>query len=108
MRSPLVLRAERRRIPFAYYFYRIRNDNFIREFCVANARDPNQQVESPAPDGTMQRWAKRLEGDLVVFTAPDGYEGGAVGWSYDRRLQMGVPMPREELERQALRCRKSA
>lgn len=95
-------------VPQAYYFYRLTNDHFIREFCVANAQDPEQYVDSVAPDGSKQRWAKRWEGDLLVFTPPDGYDGGAVGWMYDRRLQVGLPMPRAELERQALRCRVSA
>lgn len=36
--SPLVLRAQRQRIPFAYYFYRLRDDNFIGEFCVEIGR----------------------------------------------------------------------
>ena len=91
----------------ALYWYRIRNDNFIREFCVANSGDPNQYVESMAPDGTRQRWQKRDEGDLIVFTPPDGYDGGAVGWMYNRRLQRGRMAPRDLLEKQALRMRKS-
>ncbi len=87
----------------AHYFYRLSNDSRINEFCVANSSDPNQFVDSIAPDGSKQRWAKRTEGDLVVFTPPDGYIDGAVGWMYDRRLQIGQPAPREVLEREALR-----
>lgn len=91
-----------------HYFYRLREDDFVNEFCVAGSKDPNQFVETLAPDGTPQRWAKRAEGDLVIFTPPDGYAGSqGLLWSYDRRIQVGEPMPREELERQALRCRKS-
>lgn len=102
-----VLQA-RSAIPVAFYFYRLRNDNFMKEFCVANAKDPNQYVESRTPDGTLQRWAKRWEGDLLVFTPPDSYDGGPVGWMYDRRLQLGQMAPRDVLEREALRNRISA
>jgi hypothetical protein len=91
----------------AYYFYRLRNDSFILEFCVANASDPEQYVDSRAPDGTLQRWAKHHDGDLLVFTPPDGYDGGPVGWMYNRRLQQGHAAPRAVLEREALRCRHS-
>ncbi len=89
-------------IPIAWYFYRVRHDHFIFEFCVANARDPNQYVESDAPDGSKQKWRQYHEGDLLVFTAPDGYQGGPLGWFYDDRLQQGQAMPRSELERRAL------
>ena len=90
------------------YFYRLRDDDFVNEFCVANSADPDQFVESLAPDGTPQRWRARADGDLVVFTPPDGYDGNqGLLWAYNRALQVGEPMPREELERQALRCRKS-
>ena len=92
----------------AYYFYRLRDDHIVSEFCVANAGDPRQAVETLAPDGTPQRWQQRHEGDLLVFTSPDGYAGDqGILWLYDRRLQLGQPMPREELERQALRMRVS-
>jgi hypothetical protein len=91
----------------AWYFYRLKDDNLISEFCVANGADPNQYVETPAPDGSLQRWDKREEGELIVFHPPDGYFGGPVGWMYDKTIQIGQAMPREELERQALRCRTS-
>lgn len=91
----------------AIYFYRVKNDEMITEFCVAGATDPNQQVETPTPDGTMQRWKKRVEGDLLVFTPPDGYTGGAIGWKYDRTLQQGRPAVREELERELLKSQVS-
>jgi hypothetical protein len=95
-------------VPVAYYFYRLREDDFANEFCVAGNRDPALLVETLAPDGTPQRWAKRSEGDLTVFTPPDGY-AGSQGFVLrcDPRYQVMEPMPREELERQALRCRKS-
>jgi len=91
----------------AYYFYRVReDDSLIREFCVAGHADPNQYVETLAPDGTLQRWQKREEGDLLVFWPPDGYAGmQGVLWCYDRRLQIGEPMPRPQLERELLRNR---
>lgn len=92
----------------AFYFYRLRDDDFVNEFCVANSGDPNQYVETLAPDGTPQRWRQRHEVDLVIFTPPDGYDGNqGLLWAYDKRLQVGEPMPREMLERQALRMRKS-
>ena len=92
----------------AFYFYRLRDDDFVEEFCVAGAVDPNQFVETLAQDGTPQRWIKRREGDLLVFHPPDGYQGGqGLLWAYDHRLQTGRPMPREELEKQALRMRLS-
>jgi hypothetical protein len=91
----------------AFYFYRLR-DNQITEFCVANARDPKQYVESKAPDGSTQLWESRWEGDLLVFHCPDGHNpGDGLLWFYDRRIQIGQAMPLEELERQALRCRVS-
>jgi hypothetical protein len=115
----------------AWYFYRMRDDGRIGEFCVANATGPNQvstpvpgEAKAPPPGLTLyetmvwsarerQVWEMREEGDLLVWSAPDGYlalpEGeNAVGWLYDRRLQQGEPMPPRELDRQALRCRVSA
>lgn len=92
----------------AFYFYRLRDDHLVSEFCVANHGDPNQYVETLAPDGTAQRWARREEGDLLVFSPPDGYAGAqGLLWAYDKRLQLGRPMPRPMLERLALNMRKS-
>lgn len=92
----------------AHYFYRLKDDDFVSEFCVANSADPGQYVETLAPDGTAQRWDRRDEGDLAVFRPPDGYSGSqGVLWAYDRRLQRGEAMPRVQLERLALRCRVS-
>ena len=93
--------------PTAHYFYRLRNDSRITEFCVAGATDPHQFVESLAPDGTRQRWPSRREGDLLVFSAPDGYTDGPCGHGYDGSLQRCEPAPREVLEREALRNRVS-
>lgn len=94
--------------PTAWYFYRLKEDDFVQEFCVANAQDPNQFVETFGPDGQMHRWAKRQEGDLLVFRPPDAYHGSqGLGWSYDPKLQRGEPMNREQLERRALRGRVS-
>jgi hypothetical protein len=104
----LVRRAVRRQVPVAWYFMRTRNDSRITEFCVANARDPHQEVKTKAPDGRMQRWAKRWEGDLLVFTPPDGYVEGPLQWRYDKRLQIGQEADRKVQEREALRGRVSA
>jgi hypothetical protein len=87
----------------ALYFYRLADDDFVREFCVAGATDPHQTVRTLAPDGSEQRWDRREEGDLLVFRAPDGYAGSQpLLWAYDRRLQLGEAMPRRELESRAL------
>lgn len=92
----------------AYYHYRLRQDIVVSAFCVAGASDPDQYVETLAPDGTKQRWAKRSEGDLLVFVPPDGYAGRQpLLWMYDKRLQRGEAMPQELLERYALGCRVS-
>ena len=92
----------------AHYFYRLKADDFVSEFCVAGAVGPNT-VHTLAPDGSEQPWARREEGDLLVFRPPDGYAGGqGLLWAYDRRLQRGEAMPRPLLERYALRCRVSA
>ncbi len=94
-------------VPRARYFCRVKNDDFVAEFCVAGWADPDQQVHSPAPDGTTQVWRRRLEGDLMVFTPPDGYSGGPVGWLYDPRLQRGSAADRGVLEAELLRNRVS-
>lgn len=106
-----ILRPEPRK---AYYFYRIHRaqDNWITEFCVTNHQnDPFQYVETLAfKEGlggdigiVHQRWEKREEGDLLVFKAPDGYLGGAIGWCYDNSLQVGEHMPYDQLDREQLR-----
>lgn len=89
-----------------YYFYRLKEDDCVREFCVAGAVDPDQYVETLAPDGTPQRWEKRQEGDLLVFHPSDGYAGDqCLLWSYNKSLQRGEAMPREQLEKLALSMR---
>jgi hypothetical protein len=102
-------------IPTAWYFYRLKDDDFVAEFCVANAQDQptdgfpqGQFVETLAPDGTRQRWAKRQDGDLLVFRPPDGYAGGqGMEWHYDKRLQRHQAAPRHLLEKYALGSRVS-
>ena len=92
----------------AYWFERLRNDDYIVEVCVANWQgDPDQVIETKAPDGTIQQWEKRFEGDLMVFKAPDGYSGGPVGWKYDRRKQRGKMMSMETRARESLSNRVS-
>ena len=89
------------------YFYLIKNDDFITEFCVAGAIGPNS-VETIAPDGSFQQWPSFWREGMLVFRAPDGYSGGqGLIWSYDKRLQSGEPMTRPELERRAMRMRVS-
>lgn len=96
------------KVPTAYYFFRLRDNEVVKEFCVSNAQDPNQYVESTAPDGTKQRWEKRWDGDLLVFRPPDGYaEFQPLGWVYDKQLQDGEATPQELMERLALNMRVS-
>ena len=96
-------------IPTAWYYYRLREDDFVSEFCVANAKDHDQTVETLAPDGSAQLWARRWEGDLLVFHPPDGYAGNqGLVWRYDKRFQRHEPAPREVMEREALRNRVTA
>ena len=95
-------------VPTAYYFYVLKDDHIVAEFCVANAQDERQSVLTAAPDGTLQVWKKAARGDLLVFYPPDGYTGDRpMQWMYDRRLQIGEPMPRDLLEKYALRNKHS-
>ncbi len=90
----------------ARYFYRLRDDR-LTEFCVENARGP-QSLETISHDGEHRKWHSYWEGDLLVFYPPDGADvSDGVFWAYDKRLQIGEPYPREELERRALRMRVS-
>jgi len=90
----------------AKYFYRLRDDR-ITEFCVENAVGP-QEIVTLRSDGNHIRWTSYWEGDLLVFYVPDGVDPSlGIFWSYDKRLQVAVPYPREELERRALNMRVS-
>ena len=100
----MILNAQPR---IARYFYRLRDCNLITEVCVAGSCDPSQFIATYTADGTLQKWDQRTEGELLVFHAPDGYDGGGFIWSYNERLQKVEAMPRAELESLALRCRKS-
>lgn len=87
------------------YFYRLAHDYRIVAMCFANAGDDaGIFVETEAPDGTLQRWAERAEGDLRVFHAPDGYLGGGVGFFCRWPVE---PLPLEQLEREAMNGRHS-
>ena len=90
----------------ARYFYRLRDDR-LTEFCVENAHGP-QSLETISRDGAHRNWHSYWEGDLLVFYPPDGADvSEGVFWAYDKRLQVGEPCPREELERRALQMRVS-
>lgn len=91
------------KVQIAYWWQRLNDDNYIKEFCVANHNDPDQTMETPQQSGAMQVWDKRIEGDLLVFKAPDGYNGGPVGWKYDRRKQCGWDLPHDAQARLAIR-----
>lgn len=96
--------------PFTcWYFYRLKRDDYVSEFCLAGwAQDPEQYVATLDPNGQWQRWHRRQEGDLLVFRPPDGYRGDqGLGWYYNRQLQVGEAMPRKELEKRALNSRVS-
>lgn len=90
----------------ARYFYRLRDDR-LTEFCVQNARGP-QSVETLSPDGNHKKWQSYWEDDLLVFYPPDGADiTHGIFWAYDKRLQVGEPCERKDLERLALRMRTS-
>lgn len=90
----------------ARYFYRLKDDR-ITEFCIENANGP-QSVETLSPDGNHRKWGSYWEGDLLVFYPPDGADiAHGIFWAYDKRLQVGEPCDRKELERLALRMRSS-
>lgn len=101
--SPLELTRSPAR---AKYFYRLRDDR-ITEFCVENACGP-QSVESLSPDGQHRKWQSYWEGDLLVFYSPyhEDSENG-IFWAYDKRLQIGEPCDRRDLEKLAMRMRVS-
>jgi hypothetical protein len=91
----------------AYYFYRLRDDHLVREFCVVGAIGP-QTVHTLSPDGLPEYWQQRDENGVLVFLPPSGYAGGqGLLWAYDKRLQRGEAMPRHLLERMALGMRMS-
>lgn len=105
--TPLEIAPQPRR---AYYFYRLKDDRPVA-FCVANACGP-QSVETLKPDGSHQKWESRWVGDLLEFYPPcdteiDHVTACGIFWAYDKRLQVGEAMPREELERRAMNMRKS-
>jgi hypothetical protein len=104
----LVSGIEATGVPVATYFYRLKEDDFVAEFCVANSHDPDQWVGTLAPDGSLQQWAKRDENGLVVFRPPDGYTGSqGMEWHYDKRMQVHEAAPRELMEKLALNNRVS-
>lgn len=92
----------------AYFAYRLDPNSYVTEFVVFGDHDPGQSVESVMPDGTVHRWAKRHEGGLLVFKAPEGYDiSKGLGWRFDKRFQYRVEMPDEMLQQFAMRGRKS-
>jgi hypothetical protein len=94
----------------ARYWYVFGHAEIVSEFCVANAGDPNQTVESMGPDGQWHHWTRRTRGDLMVFTPPaDGSyrPGEPFRWYYDRRLQLGEMADMATMERESLRNRVS-
>ena len=88
----------------AYYFYRVRHDSVMVEFCIANAKGP-VRVETRNPDGTLQPWESRSVEDLLVFYAPDGYtvqDGGPCSVAWDKRVMDLQALPPEEIDRECL------
>lgn len=91
--------------PWGYYAYIIREDDLIREFYFFNVKDDRfVAVSTSAPDGTRQQWAKRWEGDYLIFSAPDGYKGEMelVQIHSYPEVQRFIAAPRKILERFAL------
>jgi len=69
------------------YFHKCRNDNTVVSFhVISGAEDPTQWVGTELPDGTIQKWPSHFEGDVLVFTRPDGYDEGPVIWYHDKRV----------------------
>jgi hypothetical protein len=88
----------------AYYFYHIKHDSVMVEFCIANAQGPIR-VETTNPDGSFQAWESRTVGDLLVFFAPDGYriqDGGPCRVAYDKRLMDLQALPPEQIDKLCL------
>ncbi len=94
----------------AFYFYRIRWDYYVHEFCIVNAVGPCAvwtDVDGQ-PEEALQKWDCYAEGDIMVFRAPDGYVNHqALRVACDKRLNELLPMPPDEMDRLALRLRKS-
>lgn len=88
----------------AWYFYRLDMNDGVKEFCVANAADPATSVASRGKDGKMHVWARRVEGDLLIFTPHADYvEGDWFGLQYDKTVQRCETAPPEIRDREALR-----
>jgi hypothetical protein len=88
----------------AYYFYHIKHDSVMVEFCIVNWEGP-VRVETDNPDGSHQAWESRQVGDMLVFYAPDGYrmqDGGPCKLTFDKRLMDIKAMPPEEIDKLCL------
>jgi hypothetical protein len=94
----------------AYYFYRVRWDYYVTEFCIVGAVGPCAvwtEVDGQ-PQEDLQAWEAYEEGEIKVFRAPDGYtDYQMLRVACDKRLNELLPMPPQEMDRLALRLRKS-
>lgn len=78
---------EGRPVILRHFARKLKNDHFIAQFCVINGYlDPSMFVQSKAPDGSYQRWARIEENGVSVFVPPDGYDGGPIHWHHDKRF----------------------
>jgi hypothetical protein len=97
----------------ATYFYVLKDDHIIDEFCVANSEGPvsvESYIVDPKLGGgpAIQKWDSFWRGNLLVFKPPDSYVGDQGWWvHYDRRLMTLERMDLVELDRHALRMRTS-
>lgn len=91
-----------------YYWYELKDDNTISKVVVVNAADPETRIETVLPEeAEPQVWKRASEGGRMAFYPPDAYCGSGFWFVYDDRLQVLKPMPREDLERLALRSKTS-
>jgi hypothetical protein len=97
-------------VPWGYYFYTIREDDLIRELRFINVIDEALQVShTNGMDKVRHDWAKRTEGDYVIFTPHPSYKGEQEFVQIFSRpwIQRFIAAPRTILERAALNNRVS-
>src|SRR5262245_13238728 len=94
---------------FCYYWV-LRDDHIVESLRLvgALAEDPLLRVFQLDASGNEMPWARRIEGDELVFYPPDPECSRMPMMRYDDRIQRHEPMERGEMERRAMRGRVSA
>ena len=82
---------------------RVHGDRLHYDVGIMGAVGP-QSVKSVSPTGDHVEWDSYWEGDMLIFTPPDGYDiHHGFFWGYDKRIQEGYILhgatPKERLER---------